>query len=379
MQANEMYDAAIIGGGLGGLTLSIKLAQAGKKVLLLEKESYPFHKVCGEYISMESWEYITSCGISLEDLQLPIISKLGISAPNGLYLEQALDLGGFGIARFSLDKLLFDQALKVGVNAMQNAKVTQVQFENNQFHIQSTKGSFTCFYAFGAYGKKSNLDIQLKRQFTHEKKQGKQNYIGVKYHIKVNFPDNLIELHNFKNGYCGISKIDKETYCLCYLTTQENLSKYGNQIKTMEEAVLYKNPHLKRIFTEAEMLYQKPLVISQIRFEPKQLIEQHIIMLGDAAGLIAPLCGNGMSMAMRAADIISKLFPADPSNSGERVKFENAYSAAWNRNFSVRLRVGRIFQHLFGSTFTTWLVILLLKPFPSLLQKIIRATHGERF
>ncbi len=173
MQANEMYDAAIIGGGLGGLTLSIKLAQAGKKVLLLEKESYPFHKVCGEYISMESWEYITSCGISLEDLQLPIISKLGISAPNGLYLEQALDLGGFGIARFSLDKLLFDQALKVGVNAIENAKVTQVQFENNQFHIQSTKGSFNCFYAFGAYGKKSNLDIQLKRQFTHEKKTRK--------------------------------------------------------------------------------------------------------------------------------------------------------------------------------------------------------------
>ena len=379
MEANEMYDAAIIGGGLGGLTLSIKLAQQGKKVLLVEKETYPFHKVCGEYISMESWDFIESCGIPLKDLHLPIISQVRISAPNGYYLEQKLGLGGFGISRHSLDHLLFKQALKLGVNAIQNCKVTGITFENNHFEIQSSSGIFKSYYTFGAYGKKSNIDVQLKRQFTQHKKQGKQNYIGVKYHIKTAFPDNLIALHNFKDGYCGISKIDQESYCLCYLTTQQNLSKYGNQIKAMEEAVLFKNPSLKKIFKESEILYQKPLVISQIRFEPKPLIEQHIIMLGDAAGLIAPLCGNGMSMAMRAADMISKLFPKNVACIEERDGFEKVYSKTWNKNFATRLRAGRIFQQLFGSTLITWLIIAVLKPFPGVLNKIIRATHGEPF
>ncbi|MCG9880348.1 MAG: tryptophan 7-halogenase [Bacteroidia bacterium] len=374
-----VYDAAIIGGGLGGLTLAIKLAQKGHSVLLLEKETYPFHKVCGEYISLESYDFLESCGLNLSDLQVPIITQLGVSAPNGTYLKSELPLGGFGISRFTLDKLLFDLCLKTGVIALQNCKVNTVEFNQNLFTIQSSEGLFKARYTFGAYGKKSNLDIHLNRDFTKEIKQGKSNYIGVKYHIEIPFPDNLIELHNFEDGYCGISKIDGNKYCLCYLSTQENLSKNSNQIKEMERNILFKNPYLKKIFSEAKFLYQKPLVISQVRFEPKPVIEQHVIMLGDASGLIAPLCGNGMSMAMRAADIISKIFPSDLESEKVRADFERQYKKLWKANFSTRLAFGRSFQKLFGSAKITWLVIVLLKPFPSLLKKLIRLSHGEKF
>ncbi len=51
---NKIYPCAIIGGGLGGLCLAIQLARQGVEVILFEKNSYPQHKVCGEYISMES-------------------------------------------------------------------------------------------------------------------------------------------------------------------------------------------------------------------------------------------------------------------------------------------------------------------------------------
>ena len=51
-QQPAMFDCAIIGGGLAGLCLAIQLADADRSVVLLEKNSYPFHKVCGEYISM---------------------------------------------------------------------------------------------------------------------------------------------------------------------------------------------------------------------------------------------------------------------------------------------------------------------------------------
>jgi flavin-dependent dehydrogenase len=48
------YDVAIIGGGLAGLALANDLAMRDRKVIVFEKGSYPKHKVCGEYISMES-------------------------------------------------------------------------------------------------------------------------------------------------------------------------------------------------------------------------------------------------------------------------------------------------------------------------------------
>ena len=106
MQLNKEYDVAIIGGGLAGLAASIQLSRSGHSVVLFEKEVYPFHKVCGEYISLESKSFLQSLGISIEDLQLPVIDTLHLTAPNGKSFITKLPLGGFGISRYLLDSTL---------------------------------------------------------------------------------------------------------------------------------------------------------------------------------------------------------------------------------------------------------------------------------
>src|SRR5690606_9835880 len=123
---------------------------------------------------------------------------------------------------------------------------------------------------------------------------------------KTNFPAETIALHNFQNGYCGIVKIEDDKFNLCYLTTASNLKNAGGQIKKMEETDLSQNPHLEKIFKESEMLFQSPLTISQISFEKKKQVEDHMLMVGDAAGMITPLCGNGMSMALLAGKLAAE-------------------------------------------------------------------------
>lgn len=91
----KSYQCAIIGGGLAGLALAIQLADKGIKVILFEKNKYPFHKVCGEYISMESWDFLSELGLPLADLNLPRINELGVSSENGFMLNTTLALGGF--------------------------------------------------------------------------------------------------------------------------------------------------------------------------------------------------------------------------------------------------------------------------------------------
>src|ERR1700753_2908715 len=91
---HEEYDVAIVGGGLAGLSLSILLARKKYNVILFEKEKYPFHKVCGEYISLESKKFVEELGIDINKLQLPIIKKLTVSSPNGKRIHANLDLGG---------------------------------------------------------------------------------------------------------------------------------------------------------------------------------------------------------------------------------------------------------------------------------------------
>ena len=119
------YDVTIIGGGLAGLSLSIQLAKKNYSVALYEKEQYPFHKVCGEYISLESWSFIESLGLPLSQMQLPIIKKLLISSTNGNTLLHKLPLGGFGISRYYIDNELKKIAQAAGVEpGISSAKPT---------------------------------------------------------------------------------------------------------------------------------------------------------------------------------------------------------------------------------------------------------------
>src|ERR1700712_4478301 len=99
----EIYDVAVIGGGLAGLALAIQLAKENFKVIIIEKETYPFHKVCGEYISFECWNFLESLGYPLSDMDLPQIKQLLVSSPSGNTVEHALPLGGFGISRYKID------------------------------------------------------------------------------------------------------------------------------------------------------------------------------------------------------------------------------------------------------------------------------------
>ena len=376
MSKKTTYDAAIIGGGLGGLTLAISLAKAGKSILLLEKENYPFHRVCGEYISMESYDFLQRLGLPLDALNLPRINQLKVSAPNGRFLTHQLDLGGFGISRYKLDELLYHLAVQAGVHVHCQTKVNDVTQQGAHFIIHTQQGLFQSKQTFGAWGKRANLDVKQKRDFIQPRKRSLSNYIGIKYHIKVDLPDDIIELHNFKDGYCGISKIEDDKYCFCYLTTADLLKQFDGDIKAMEEQVLYQNPFLKHYFSNATFLYDEPLAISQISFEKKSISENGILMLGDAAGLITPLCGNGMSMAMHSAYVLAQLF----LQYEQRPELlEQAYQAEWNKLFATRLKTGRFIQSLFGHPVLTNLTIMALKPFPFVIHQLVSATHGKPF
>lgn len=375
MEKTALFDIAIIGGGLAGLTLSIQLKQAGFEVILFEKEQYPFHKVCGEYISMESWNFLERIGIPLSNFNLPQINTLRVSAPNGEILSHTLPLGGFGISRFMLDNELYKHALQLGVVVQTNCTV----YDTIQQLVKTNHGNFTAKHIVGTWGKRSKMDASLVRSFLQPHNRKLNDYVGVKYHVEANLPANTIELHNFKNGYCGISKIENNRYCLCYLVKGSELKKAGGNIKKMEGTLLMQNPFLKSYFTNFPSLYESPLVISQISFEAKTKIEGKIPMAGDAAGLITPLCGNGMSMAMHASYLLAKELIAYRNGSQSYDAAINAYEKKWIETFENRLKVGRFIQSLFGNPLVTRLLISMLKPFPFLVNALVKQTHGKPF
>lgn len=372
------YDIGIVGGGLAGLTAAIQLRKKGYAVALWEKNKYPFHRVCGEYISKESRGYLQSCGIDLPALQLPEIDRLQVSAPGGSLLKAKLDQGGFGISRFRLDHLLYEEAKILGVAVFDGCKVDQLTRGEQGFEVLTGTNSVKVKLAVGSFGKRSNIDVKWQRKFVVQKPGALNNYIGVKYHIKADLPADTIALHNFKDGYCGVSKIEADKYCLCYLTTASNLQAAGG-IKELEQNILYRNPHLRKIFEQSEFLFTSPVAISQISFNVKEAVYREIPLIGDACGMITPLCGNGMSMAMHAGKIFTG-FACDYLQ--QRISLGdmlNKYAGAWRQQFAGRLRMGRIIQANFGKEWQTAVFINALNRLPWLANSIIKSTHGKPF
>jgi menaquinone-9 beta-reductase len=369
---------AIVGGGLAGLALSIQLSALNYRVLLFEKEQYPFHKVCGEYISLESWDFLQRLGVDPEALDVSHISQLQVSSVKGDLLQQKLPLGGFGISRYVLDNQMAQIARKNGVVILENTKVNDIFFADDLFTIDTGK-RYHSKIVCASFGKRSNIDIKWKRPFTLAAKNKLNNYIGIKYHVHTNFPADTIALHNFENGYCGISKIEGDKYCLCYLTTAANLEKAGGSVKTLEETVLSENPFLQKIFTESSRLYDAPLIISQISFAKKSQTENHVLMIGDAAGMITPLCGNGMSMALHGSKLAAGVVLSFLQGKISRDEMEKQYTRQWRQQFARRLKMGRRIQSLLGKGRTTSLFIRLVKPFPGLVNFLIKQTHGKVF
>jgi flavin-dependent dehydrogenase len=274
-----------------------------------------------------------------------------------------------------LDHYLYQKAVANGCQIIQDT-VNNIQFEEDEFTVFTTNNlEFNSKIVLGAFGKRSNLDLKLNRDFILKNSP----WLAVKAHYSGNFPSDVVGLHNFKGGYCGVSKVENDKINICYLVDYENFKQYKN-IEEFQYKVMYKNPNLKTIFENCVLIFDKPLTISQISFEKKEAVENHILMIGDTAGLIHPLCGNGMAMAIHSAKIASELILSFlDTKINSRKELEEKYAHEWNVNFKNRIKTGRLLSKILQKEKLTTFLMQLLATFPFLLPLIIKKTHGKPF
>ena len=203
-------------------------------------------------------------------------------------------------------------------------------------------------------------------------------WLAIKSHYShPDFPEDLVALHNFKGGYCGLSRTETGAVNVCYLATYKSFKPHKDperfRLKVLEE-----NPYLKDFFLKSTPIFDQPLSIAQVSFEEKASVENHILMLGDAAGLIHPLCGNGMAMAIHSAKIASGLVLKALQNPEIlRIQIEIEYARQWNLSFRGRLKTGRLLQRVLLNQKLSGISQQLASTFPFIIPQIIKKTHGQ--
>ncbi|UJH67399.1 NAD(P)/FAD-dependent oxidoreductase [Allomuricauda sp. SCSIO 65647] len=368
------YEVIILGGGLAGLTAVLHLAKAEKKVLVIEKYRYPKHKVCGEYVSNEVRPYLSQLGVDINVLRPAEIAALQLSTQTGKSIQTPLPLGGFGLSRYAFDKHLYDCAQAAGADFLFDT-ASDVVHRNGIFTITTqNNGTLTAQVVLGAFGKRSNLDAQLNRAFIKKNSP----WLGVKCHYEYDgHPSHLVGLHSFTGGYAGLSKTEKGSVNFCYLASYKSFKK-EKDLNAFTNNVVGSNPFLGSFLEKATPLFEKPLTIAQISFRRKSPIENHILLLGDSAGMLHPLCGNGMAMAIHSAKIAVESVLGHLKNPHAPISsLEKRYASLWQHHFQQRIVMGRYLQHILLHKTFSELAIGTVARSQKIVQTLISRTHGK--
>jgi flavin-dependent dehydrogenase len=368
----DTYDSDILiaGGGLAGLSLAILCADAGLRTILIEKQTYPKHKVCGEYLSVESVPFLRRIGIDLESMSLPQINHFVLTSSE-VSMDCNLSSGGIGISRYTLDNLLYQKALEKGVDVVTSSRVTQINSGSELSTVLTHDGrTYAARQIIGGYGRISGLNTPNQ--------SSKHTFLGIKYHV-VNGPDdNTIEIHNFNGGYCGISAIEDGKFCMCYLVKAEKLKAYKGDIDMLEKEILAQNPYLKHRLNTQKLV--GPISTAHFNFGTADVRTLQYPLLGDAAGFIPPVTGNGMSLALRSAQVLFTSFMNEKKGT-----FQEKWLRA-NRNYikhylKNRIRKGIFLQNILltENTFIHKSLLYTIRYTPGLLPVLAGQATGRPF
>jgi menaquinone-9 beta-reductase len=342
----DVFDAAIVGGGLAGCNAAITLAQHGRRVILLEAGEYPRHKVCGEFLSPECAALFAENGFLevLQNHQPMQIRTIRLTAPDRSEWCTTFPAPAIGISRYTLDAALAQYAVSHRAELQTKARVSGIQGSLDKgftLSVRSPDGIYTIFArsVIAAHGKRSTLDRTLNRSFLNRP----QPFVGLKRHFRgAPLPQHL-DLHIFPGGYCGMSEVEDGTANVCLLVRQEVFQRAGD-IDHFVEWMADQNPYLGAWLSQATPVEDEWLSISQIPFMNKGTVQNDVLFAGDSAGMIAPLAGDGMAMALHGGKLAAQSVERWLSGAIGSDQMLREYSQNWQQTFAMRLRLGRVLQ-----------------------------------
>ena len=285
-------DVAIVGAGPGGSTLATLLAMRGVSVALIDRDTFPRDKLCGEFLSYDALPIVEALGIDLGDA--PSIDRCRVVSRHRTY-EFDFPAAARGISRMKLDDLLFRKAIAAGAIAIHE---TATSVERDRVILGGATGALACRVVAGAWGRWGRFDQQLGRAFVRDHTH--RNF-GFKRHYRGQHEPGVIELYSFARGYLGVSDVEDGITNICGLVHADRLAGHKGKWDAFIETIRAEEPRLDALYGGFEPAQEHFLSSEPVIFRSRSAVEGGIFMIGDASGVIDPLTGNGMAMAIQSA------------------------------------------------------------------------------
>lgn len=329
-------EVIIVGAGPSGSAAAIALAQKGRDVLLIDRESFPRDKACGDGIPASAIEVLYSLGMKekLQSSNFYEIENVLLCSPSGYTLEAPIKPGlnggqSYVVPRMQFDVLIQQQAVESGVSFLEgrvtgpvfeNGRVTGVKVKNNG-SVEEIKAKVVV----GADG----VTSAIARAVRPDKPQDKHRAVAMRAYIE-GFEElpHVAEFYLYNEilpGYAWIFPLAKGR---ANVGLGMRLDKYRKTSISLEDLmeVFLKLPAIAGRLQHGGKM--KDVAVWQLNFGSQDMQRAYdgAILVGDAAGLINPLTGggisNGVQSAVIAADVIDKALSIDDFSYQELKEYE---------------------------------------------------------
>ena len=360
-------ECLVIGGGLAGAMTAMRLAQAGREVLLIEKERTAHHKVCGEFLSPEAVAYLRGAGVEPMRLGAERLRRLRLVAGERS-VEAELPFAALSLSRRLLDEALLAKAEEAGCAVRRGVAATGLMKDRNGWRAELADGGrLRAASVFLATGKHDLRGWNRERA----RDAAQSDFVGFKLHwrLAAAAADTLrdaMELFLFRGGYGGISLIEDGAANLCLVVRRRDLQAAGGWTGLLLR-ICAANGTLRRRLDGAEPKWERPLAVGWIPYGFLARSADGAWRLGDQAAVIPSFTGDGMAIALHSGALAAEMYLA------------GARAEAYQQRLAEQLRQGMRLACAVAGTMVNpaaqWILPRLLPALPGAMRWIAEATR----
>jgi flavin-dependent dehydrogenase len=299
-------EVVIVGGGLAGSSAAIQLARGGREVVLIERESQPQHKVCGEFLSREALKYLESLDVDVATLGGVPIGAVRLAGRSEVS-EAKLPFQAMSLTRRRLDEELLRLAVASGVRVMRGCRVQGLEREGAGWRALIEGGqpvlADTAFLATGKH------DVRGRAR-----PKGRQSdLVAFKMYWRLASGqaaalDGHVELMLYRGGYAGLQPVEDGAANLCCLVERAELQQLGGRWEQLLASMQQQCGLLRERLHGAQALLEKPLAVSSIPYGYVRAKNDGVWALGDQAAVIPSFTGDGMSIALHSGCLAAAMY-----------------------------------------------------------------------
>jgi len=319
---SEPRDVVVVGAGPAGSAAATFLRQRGHDVVILDEAQFPRDKICGESVSPGARPLLAALGVAdaVRALAPHPLRGMALTSPDGTTFRgdyRGVSELGFGARRDAFDQVLLEGARAAGAEVREGVRATGLVFEEGAvagvtLENGAGPGTLRARLVIGADGRRSVVARRLGLLREHRSLR--------KFAVRGHWDgmEGLTEwgeMHVGGGGYCGIAPLAARRANVTFVLDRGEMAAAGGDLETFYRETLRRWPRLDERLARASLL-GPPRAIGPLALEATRVSAPGALLVGDSAGFYDPFTGEGVTLALRSAQMAAEVADAALRSAG---------------------------------------------------------------